>query len=393
MAIHAQDSLVPPARRSAAWTAGAVAAVALLAGALVGCAGKEARSVEVGGASGPTFATEPAAGGDAAGPLSDSKQLLSPSGEASGARAPLGKEAAAGAKNAAPAPAPASPGAAPAASQGGPESEPAMPTLDFLGRSIIRTGSMELQVDSVADAFERVSSIATGAGGFISESRFFGRQADPTRPPRTGVPERGEPQGVLVRPPQGGASLTLRIPANRFDDVVQQLRGVATEVRSISTGSQDVTGDVTDLESTIRNLRAVEARYVEMLGSARTTADILQIQDRLNQTRAQIERADGRLSGLRRLADMSTLTVSLSPAVPEAKTAKPSAFAPVGEAWDASLDALRSLGLAILIAGAFGWWMLPLLALALWGAARLVRNVGGRGRAPLASIDTPQSTA
>jgi hypothetical protein len=89
---------------------------------------------------------------------------------------------------------------------------------------------------------------------------------------------------------------------------------------------------------------------------------------------------------------MSTLTVSLVPVVPPVETSSPSVFAPVGEAWDASLEALKSLGLAILIAGAFGWWMLPLAALVVWIASRLLRNASVRERR-LASIDTPQGTA
>lgn len=375
-------------RRPARWGLSAVAGIALLSGALVACAGEaELQSVRSspGAAGTSSSAVEPAVMPGGAADLvapTDAKQNA-PAVSEGALRSAAGEAQRNGA------PAPAAPGAA--AATGAPPAEPAMPSLDFLGRSIIRTGTIELQVESVTESFERVSSIATGAGGFVSESRFFGRQGDPTVAPRTGVDERSEPQVTMPRPPQGGASLTLRVPANRFDDVVAQLRGVAVEVRSISTGSQDVTGDVTDLEATLRNLRAVEARYIEMLGSARTTADILQIQDRLNQTRAQIERADGRLAGLRRLADMSTLTVSLSPVVAQTTTT-PGTFAPVAEAWDASLDALRSLGLAVLVAGAFGWWMIPLAALAVWGATRLLRNTGGRPQ-PLASIDTPQSTA
>lgn len=402
----------PPIQRAqrTAWALGSLTGVALLAATLVACGGAlESRSVETTGSGTtidvPSVMQEPAPATNVDQLLKDARELsasdaVAPApanaGQAPAApRSGAAAEAQSAAKNAAAAPA----GGVASAAPGAP-AEPAMPSLDFLGRSIIRTGSMDLQVESVTDAFERVSAIATGAGGFVAESRFFGRQADPTLPPRT-TPDERAPQTSIARPPQGGASLTLRIPANRFDDVVQQLRGVATDVRSINTGSQDVTGDVTDLESTIRNLRAVEARYLEMLTTARNTADILQIQDRLNQTRSQIERADGRLQGLRRLADMSTLTVSLNPAVPQVTPpAKPGVFAPVREAWDASLEALQSLGLAVLIAGAFGWWMLPLIALALWAANRLLRGAT-RGSGPLAappgpaiaSIDTPQTTA
>lgn len=397
MTAQIDQAATRPRRR--AWTVGPVLGTLLLGGALVGCAGSlESRTTS---ATPPESMVAPAApdaapaSGGAEALLRDAREITGgagSAGSASSAGAPAAQDAASPKKQLAPAVAPGAAAPAPPASgsAGAQPAEPTLPSLDFLGRSIIRTGSIEMQVESVSDSFERVSAIATGAGGFVAESRFFGRQ-DPTVPPRTSDRREGV-QPTVARPPQGGASLTLRIPADRFDDVVQQLRGVAVEVRSINTGSQDVTGDVTDLESTLRNLRSVEARYLEMLGSARTTADILQIQDRINQTRAQIERADGRLAGLKRLADMSTLTVSLSPAVPASTTSAPNVFAPVRQAWQASLEALQSLGLAILIAGAFGWWMVPLAAVALWVASRLLRNAGTKVPAP-GSIDTPQTTA
>ncbi|MSP22542.1 MAG: hypothetical protein EXR66_05940 [Dehalococcoidia bacterium] len=65
------------------------------------------------------------------------------------------------------------------------------------------------------EAFERVSTIATGAGGFAAESRFFGRAADSTIAPRT---DGGQPTKEIAvpQPPRGGANLTLRVPADRF---------------------------------------------------------------------------------------------------------------------------------------------------------------------------------
>ncbi len=396
--MTAQTDQPASTARRRAWTAVPVLGGLLLGATLVACGGSlESRttsptppdSMVAPAPPDATGATATNSGVEAL--LHDAREITGEAGAANSASPATAQDAASPRKQLAPSVAPGAPAvpATGAGSTGGQPAEPSMPSLDFLGRSIIRTGSIDLQVESISDSFERVSAIATGSGGFVAESRFFGRQ-DPTIPPRTDGRESTQP--VMPRPPQGGASLTLRIPAHRFDDVIQQLRGVAVEVRSINTGSQDVTGDVTDLESTLRNLRAVEARYLEMLGSARTTADILQIQDRINQTRAQIERADGRLSGLKRLADMSTLTVSLSPAAPATSTPTPNVFAPVREAWQASLEALQSLGLAILIAGAFGWWMLPLVAVALWVASRVIRNMGGRV-APANSIDTPQTTA
>ena len=49
----------------------------------------------------------------------------------------------------------------------------------------------------------------------------------------------------------------LRVPAERYDAVVAELRGIAKEVRSISMQPRDATTEVADVEATIRNLRAI----------------------------------------------------------------------------------------------------------------------------------------
>jgi len=206
---------------SRAWSLGVVAATALLAAALVACGGAEKSRSVTSTIEGPTAGSSFQATADAITPAPGapvaagemSKQLVAPSVADSSARSSAAGVAGAPSTGAA------------AANNGGTASEPRLPSLDFLGRSIIRTGSMDLQVESVPDAFERVSAIATGAGGFVAESRFFGRATEPTVAPRAVGPDGREPAPApnVVLPPRGGASLTLRIPADRFDDVVAQL--------------------------------------------------------------------------------------------------------------------------------------------------------------------------
>jgi hypothetical protein len=251
-------------------------------------------------------------------------------------------------------------GAFPAA----PPSADGATSADILGRTIIRNGSVALEVESVAESFEAVRSVATANGGFVADSTFYG-----------GSSATDEDDGSRF------ASLTLRVPSERFEQVVADLRALAIEVTSISTSSQDVTGEVTDLESDLRNLRAVESQYLELLGRADAIGEVLQVQDRLNQTRSQIERIEGRLALLESLADLATLRVELrtplAPVVAEAGDSGPLDAARAG--WEASLatlSAIASVGLAVAV---FSWWLLPvvavvLLALRRWGTpARLAR--------------------
>ena len=233
-------------------------------------------------------------------------------------------------------------------------------SLDLLGRTIIRNGSLSLEVESVSEAFDAVNAVAIGNGGFVADSSFF-RNAD-----------TGDGEGSQF------ARMTLRVPAERFQQTLDDLRALAIEVRSVSTSSQDVTGEVTDLESDLRNLRAVEAQYLELLGRAGAIGDILQVQDRLTQTRSQIERVEGRIALLGSLADLATLQVELRtpPLTPVVSEGGSGPLHAAGEAWAASLATLGAIATVGIVAVVYSWWLLPLvivvaLALRRWPPRRL----------------------
>ena len=221
-------------------------------------------------------------------------------------------------------------------------------SADLLGRTIIRNGSLNLEVQSVEQAFARVTAIAGEQGGFVANSTL----------------ERGGGDGYRY------AHLTLRIPAERFDQTIEALRAIAAEVLHVSTTSQDVTGEVTDLEAGLRNLRSVEAQYLTLLTNAKEISDILQVQDRLTETRGQIERSEGRLALLESLADLSTLSVDLQQTAqaPDGDGGGGPLDA-AGEAWDASLATLNVIATAAVVVVVYSWWLLPIViigALALW---------------------------
>ena len=221
-------------------------------------------------------------------------------------------------------------------------------SADLLGRTIIRNGSLNLEVQSVEQAFARVTAIAGEQGGFVANSTL----------------ERGGGYGYRY------AHLTLRIPAERFDQTIEALRAIAAEVLHVSTSSQDVTGEVTDLEAGLRNLRSVEAQYLTLLTNAKEISDILQVQDRLTETRGQIERTEGRLALLESLADLSTLSVDLQQTAqaPDGDGGGGPLDA-AGEAWDASLATLNVIATAVVVVVVYSWWLLPIViigALALW---------------------------
>lgn len=81
---------------------------------------------------------------------------------------------------------------------------------------------------------------------------------------------------------------------------------------SESTSSQDITQEYVDLQSRLKNAQATESQYLTLLTKATTVQDILNIQDKLSQTRQQIEQIKGRMQYLEQNSAMSLITVSLN---------------------------------------------------------------------------------
>ena len=220
-------------------------------------------------------------------------------------------------------------------------------SASVLGRTIIRNGFVAIEVESVGAAFEAAQALALTYGGYVADSSFSG-----------GFGGDDDEESFTY------ASLTLRIPADRFDLVVD-LRALALSVISISTNTQDVTGEVTDLESDLRNLRAVESTYLELLGEATEVGDVVLVHDRLSQTRGQIERIQGSLALLQSLSDLSTLHVELQSRPSDEPADGDSLLDAVRGGWEASLATLNVVARATLAVIAFSWWIVPIVAVVL----------------------------
>lgn len=162
-------------------------------------------------------------------------------------------------------------------------------------RSVIVTGSMFMTVDNPTEATARAVSIVTGAGG-----RIDGRSE--TAP--------SDYDG-------GAAWLTLRIPADALDTVIDDLRELGT-VDELNTSARDVTVEVTDLEAQISTLRASTERIQGLLDQAEKIEDIIALETELDSRRSELESLEARQRGLDDQVSMSTLELSLTtePAVP-----------------------------------------------------------------------------
>lgn len=196
--------------------------------------------------------------------------------------------AAAGCAAAGSGPAAGNPGEAPGAgddlSGGGGKGD--VPT-NLADRMIIKTGEITVEVPNVAAAMGRVRALALELGGYVGDSQ----------------------SGTVGE----SATLTLRIPADQFEDALARIHELDGDVLSEATRDQDVTSAVVDLEARLQNLQASEVQYRALLAKAVKIEDILAVQTRLDDVRGQIEQLQAQDKELTGLSDLATLTVSLVP--------------------------------------------------------------------------------
>jgi len=174
-------------------------------------------------------------------------------------------------------------------------------------RMIVRTGNISLVIEDVLAGMDQIMELADSFGGYVVSSK------------RWGEGER------LV------GSITIRVPAEHFDDAMRALRKLAVEVSSESTSSKDVTEEYVDLSAKLQNLEATEEQLLKIMEKAETVEDILDVQRELSKTRGEIEQTKGRMQYLERTSATSLIEVRLEQAKLEAKFTADKAVVKVGE--------------------------------------------------------------
>ncbi|HEX2269621.1 MAG TPA: DUF4349 domain-containing protein, partial [Pyrinomonadaceae bacterium] len=105
--------------------------------------------------------------------------------------------------------------------------------------------------------------------------------------------------------------LVVRVPAARFGAALDQIRGLANNLREENVAGQDVTEEFIDLEARIKTQRALELQFLEIMKQARTVSDAMEVQRQISDVRTDIEKLEGRKRFLENRASLSTITVNL----------------------------------------------------------------------------------
>jgi hypothetical protein len=204
------------------------------------------------------------------------------------------------------------------------------------GRVVVYTADLEVETSDVDDAVTRAKALVTQAGGHVAN------------------------ENATTEPV--GASITFKIPAERYGAVLDGLSHRLGTRRSLRQQAEDVTEEVADVESRVRSAEAALKSFRKLLDRAGTVAEVINVEREISQRQADLEALQAKRTALAERTRFATLTLRLEP-TPRAKARPGGGFTGgLRSGWAAFVAALSGLAVAL-------GWLLPFLGtLAIIGA-------------------------
>ncbi|KKD06211.1 DUF4349 domain-containing protein [Streptomyces sp. WM6386] len=217
----------------------------------------------------------------------------------------------------------AAPGAAADDSAGGGKQATTAPRLPT--SHIIRTAELTVQVKNVPKALEAARTATVNAGGYVGKES-------------------------TVRDHEGTeeTQVTLRVPADRYEEVLAELEG-SGKLLERTAKAQDVTDQVVDVESRIKTQRASVARIRELMDQATKLSDVVTLEGELSIRQADLEALLARQASLKDRTSLATISLSLSEKPVEKATEDddPGVLDALAGGWGAFVSMLRWIVVAL----------------------------------------------
>ena len=241
-------------------------------------------------------------------------------------------------------------------------------------RKVIQNAELTIELDAPEKTQRGIALIAEKHGGFIVTS------------------ETKQNPGNAQAAPQTTMTVIARVPAAKFNQVVEEIQGLGGNVIHRKLAGQDVTEEFIDLEARIRTKRALESQIMEIMKRAGKISDALEVQKELANVRSEIEQMEGRRRFLENQAALSTITVTLRTPMPIVAATTGGFWHSVKLAFGDSLDTAAGIVLGLI---RFVLVMIPVTLLILLPGWFIVRWVWRRiewmkPSTPISSADQSQ---
>ena len=162
---------------------------------------------------------------------------------------------------------------------------PEKPQIKF-DRKMIWSADLEFQVENMEISTDALQTVVRNLGGFVSGMS------------RSSTNYRVQNQ------------FQIRIGNEKFDDLVQQLKGQATFLDKVDIRSKDLSEEFIDIESRLATKKEARERYLDILrNKTGDVKDIIEAEEAIRKITEEIEAKEGRLRYLRDKVSLSTISV------------------------------------------------------------------------------------
>jgi hypothetical protein len=162
---------------------------------------------------------------------------------------------------------------------------------------VIKNANLSIVVLHADETVQQISALATKYGGFLVNSNVYKSVA-----------------GNNIEITQG--SITIRVKAENLDAALAEIRALTpdpkNDVTSENVTGEDVTATVVDLESQLKNYQAAAVKLNQLLDSAKTTEDALNVFNQLTAIQQQVEILQGQIKYYRDSAKLSAISVAIT---------------------------------------------------------------------------------
>ena len=160
------------------------------------------------------------------------------------------------------------------------------------GQKLIRKVNIDAETEDLETLLGSLTSQISALGGYIEQQELYNGSSYSSYRHRS-------------------ANLTVRIPAEKLDSFIGQVKDVSNVV-SYNESQDDVTLTYVSTESRIKALETEQERLLELLSKAENMSDLLEIEARLTDVRYELENVTSQLRVLANKVDYATVHLYIS---------------------------------------------------------------------------------